>query len=97
MSKITVKDLAETVKTPVEKLMEQLSAAGIKVKGPEDAITDEQKKSLLAYLQKSHGGSESTGPKKITLNRTQKSTLSVTSAEGKKKSVQVAVKKNAPM
>lgn len=93
MSKITVKDLAETVKTPVEKLMEQLSAAGIKVKGPEDAITDEQKKSLLAYLQKSHGGSESTGPKKITLNRTQKSTLSVTSAEGKKKSVQVAVKK----
>ena len=93
MSKITVKDLADTVKTPVEKLMEQLSAAGIKVKGPEDAITDEQKKTLLAYLQKSHGGSESTGPKKITLNRTQKSTLSVTSAEGKKKSVQVAVKK----
>ncbi|MHC9509519.1 translation initiation factor IF-2 [Kangiella sp. M94] len=93
MSKITVKDLADTVKTPVEKLMEQLSAAGIKVKGPEDAISDEQKKALLAYLQKSHGGSESTGPKKITLNRTQKSTLSVTSSEGKKKSVQVAVKK----
>jgi len=93
MSKITVKDLADTVKTPVEKLMEQLAAAGIKVKGPEDAISDEQKKTLLTYLQKSHGGSENTGPKKITLNRTQKSTLSVTSSEGKKKSVQVAVKK----
>ncbi|HEY9030436.1 MAG TPA: translation initiation factor IF-2 [Kangiella sp.] len=93
MSKITVRDLADTVKTPVEKLMEQLSAAGIKVKGPDDAITDEQKKTLLTYLQKSHGGSEDTGPKKITLNRTQKSTLSVTSSEGKRKSVQVAVKK----
>ncbi|ACV25726.1 translation initiation factor IF-2 [Kangiella koreensis] len=93
MSKITVRDLADTVKTPVEKLMEQLSAAGIKVKGPEDGITDEQKKTLLTYLQKSHGGSEDTGPKKITLNRTQKSTLSVTSSEGKRKSVQVAVKK----
>ncbi|NVK21479.1 MAG: translation initiation factor IF-2, partial [Kangiellaceae bacterium] len=93
MSDITVKKLAETVKTPVDKLLEQLNAAGIKVKNADDAITDEQKKTLLAYLQKSHGGSENTAPKKITLNRTQKSTLSVTSAEGKKKSVQVAVKK----
>lgn len=67
MSKITVKDLAETVKTPVEKLMEQLSAAGIKVKGPEDAITDEQKSLYWLICKKSHGGSESTGPKKLLL------------------------------
>lgn len=94
MSKITVKQLAETVNTPVEKLLEQLNAAGIKVKKAADSISDEQKKTLLAFLQKSHGGEEaSTKPKKITLNRTQNSTLSVTSSEGKKKTVQVAVKK----
>lgn len=89
----TVKEFAETLNTPVDKLLEQLEAAGSKVKSADDTITEEQKKSLLSYLQKSHGGDESTGPKKITLSRTKKSTLSVTSSEGKKKSVQVAVKK----
>ncbi len=94
MSDITVKKLAESVKTPVDKLLEQLAAAGIKVKGEDDSISDEQKKTLLAYLQKSHGGEDGASkPQKITLRRTQKSTLSVTSAEGKKKNVQVAVKK----
>ncbi len=94
MSDITVKKLAESVKTPVDKLLEQLAAAGIKVKNEDDSISDEQKKTLLAFLQKSHGGEDgSSKPQKITLRRTQKSTLSVTSAEGKKKSVQVAVKK----
>ena len=93
MSDITVKQFAENLNTPVEKLLEQLEAAGSKIKSADETITEEQKKSLLTYLQKSHGGDESTGPKKITLSRTKKSTLSVTSSEGKKKSVQVAVKK----
>ncbi|GAA4361496.1 translation initiation factor IF-2 [Kangiella marina] len=93
MSDTTVKQFADTLNTPVEKLLEQLDAAGSKIKSADDTITEEQKKSLLAYLQKSHGGDESTGPRKITLSRTKKSTLSVTSSEGKKKSVQVAVKK----
>ncbi|PXF64530.1 translation initiation factor IF-2 [Kangiella spongicola] len=93
MSDTTVKQFADTLKTSVDRLLEQLEAAGTKVKSADDTITEEQKKSLLAYLQKSHGGDEATGPKKITLSRTKKSTLSVTSSEGKKKSVQVAVKK----
>ncbi|WP_223670146.1 translation initiation factor IF-2 [Kangiella shandongensis] len=93
MSETTVKQFAETLNTPVDKLLEQLEAAGSKIKSADETISEEQKKSLLAYLQKSHGGDEATGPKKITLSRTKKSTLSVTSSEGKKKSVQVAVKK----
>ncbi|AOE50804.1 translation initiation factor IF-2 [Kangiella sediminilitoris] len=93
MSDTTVKQFAETLNTPVEKLLEQLEAAGSKIKNADEVISEDQKKSLLSYLQKSHGGEESTGPKKITLSRTKKSTLSVTSSEGKKKSVQVAVKK----
>ncbi|GAA0210131.1 translation initiation factor IF-2 [Kangiella japonica] len=93
MSDTTVKEFAETLNTSVDKLLEQLDAAGSKVKSADDTITEDQKKSLLTYLQKSHGGDEATGPKKITLSRTKKSTLSVTSSEGKKKSVQVAVKK----
>lgn len=93
MSDTTVKQFAENLNTPVEKLLEQLKSAGSKIKNADDVISEDQKKSLLAYLQKSHGGDEASGPKKITLNRTKKSTLSVTSSEGKKKSVQVAVKK----
>ena len=93
MSDTTVKEFAENLNTSVDRLLEQLQAAGSKVKSANDTITEEQKKSLLTYLQKSHGGDEATGPKKITLSRTKKSTLSVTSSEGKKKSVQVAVKK----
>ncbi|RDX35354.1 translation initiation factor IF-2 [Kangiella sp. HD9-110m-PIT-SAG06] len=93
MSDTTVKQFADNLNTPVDKLLEQLEAAGSKIKSADETITEEQKKSLLTYLQKSHGGDESTGPRKITLSRTKKSTLSVTSSEGKKKSVQVAVKK----
>ena len=93
MSDTTVKQFAENLNTPVDKLLEQLQAAGSKIKSADETISEEQKKTLLAYLQKSHGGDELTGPKKITLSRTKKSTLSVTSSEGKKKSVQVAVKK----
>ena len=36
MSEITVKQLADTVNTPVDKLLEQLNAAGIKVKKADD-------------------------------------------------------------
>ncbi len=93
MSEVTVAKLAETVGTPVEKLLEQMKSAGLSLSGPEDVVSDEQKQVLLKYLKESHGGKEGSEPKRITLKRTTKSSLKVTGATGKSKTVTVEVRK----
>ena len=71
MSDIKVIDFAEVLKIPVDKLISQLSEAGIEVNGGEDKITEDVKVQLLAHLRKSHGRDQVTlsSPKKITLKR----------------------------
>ena len=91
MSELTVAQLAETVGTPVEKLLEQLKAAGISVKGPKSLVDETQKQTLLNFLRRSHG-EDTGGPQRITLQRKQLSTLKVASGSGTK-SVQVEVRK----
>ena len=63
MSNITVKDLAETVGTPVKTLLSQLKQAGIEVKKGDDQLSNDQKTSLLSFLRKAHE-SEDSAPKK---------------------------------
>ncbi len=74
MSEVTVKQFAETVGTPVERLLKQLQDAGLPHKNEDEAVSAEEKQALLAHLQQSHGSSDS-GPKKVTLNRKKISTL----------------------
>ncbi len=74
MSEVTVKQFAETVGTPVERLLKQLQDAGLPHKKEDEAVSAEEKQALLAHLQQSHGSSDS-GPKKVTLNRKKISTL----------------------
>ncbi|MEM9100829.1 MAG: translation initiation factor IF-2 [Pseudomonadota bacterium] len=94
MSEVTVKQLAESVGTPVERLLEQIKDAGIEVANGEAVIDENQKQTLLNYLKRSHGGeSEEASPKRITLRRKQKSSLKVTGAQGKSKTVAVEVRK----
>jgi len=96
MSQVTVEKLANTVGTPVEKLLEQMKEAGVELKSPDDPVSEEQKKLLLAHLKKSHGEEGTQGsaaPKKITLKRTTKSSLKVVSSGGKAKTVNVEVRK----
>ena len=67
-----VKDLAGTVGITDERLVEQLNEAGIKVFKPDDHITEDQKQTLLSFLQDRHGNSTDntiSAPKKITLKR----------------------------
>jgi translation initiation factor IF-2 len=92
MSEVTVKQLAEVVGTPVERLLKQMQEAGLTQTQAEQPISDEEKQTLLAYLQRSHGddGSE---PKKITLKRKTLSTLKVSAGAGKNKTVNVEVRK----
>jgi translation initiation factor IF-2 len=93
MSNITVKELAQTVGTPVDTLIAQLKEAGIKVKGPDDSLTNEQKAALLEHLRRSHGSDEDVAtPRRITLKRKEKTTLRVASG-GKKTTVNVEVRK----
>ncbi len=93
MADITVSDLSKLIGTEADTLIGQLKDAGVKVKSADDMVTDEQKSQLLAHLKKSHGETESTEPKRITLNRKKKTTLQVTGSAGKNKTVNVEVRK----
>ena len=88
MAEVTVRQLAEDVGTPVERLLVQLSEAGLPHRDADEAISDGDEAHLLTHLRRLHGKSE-TRNKKITLKRKSVSELKV----GKKKSVTVEVRK----
>ncbi len=95
MSETKVKDFADTVGTPVERLIEQMHGAGIKVDGPESPVTEDEKQQLLAFLRDKHGAVKAT-PNKITLKRkttTELSTASSSKKGGKKVKVEVRKKR----
>ena len=79
MSKVTVSQLAEVLGVDVSKLLIQLSDAGIDGRSGDDAVSNEDKKKLLAYLRSSHGKTEAdaTAPRKVTLKRKTVSELRV--------------------
>lgn len=91
MIEVTVKQFAETVGIPVERLQEQLTEAGIATKGPEDPITDHEKTQLLGYLRRSRG--EAAEPQRITLKRKTTSEIRLAGTQGRGKTVTVEVRK----
>ncbi len=99
MSEVTVTQFAETIGVPVERLLSQLQDAGVKAKGADEVIGDEDKTKLLEYLREKHGTEkveavEDAGPKKITLKRRTTSELKVGgSSASKGKTVTVEVRK----
>ena len=74
MADVTVQQLADTVGTPVDRLLRQMSEAGLPHASETEAVTEEQKKALLLHLQRSHGAAEES-PRKITLKRKSTNTL----------------------
>ncbi len=91
MPEKTVEQLAETLSVPVARLLQQMQQAGLPQKKPEEAVTDENQKLLLAHLKRVHGESQES-PKKITLKRRTLSTLK-TSGSGRGRTVNVEVRK----
>ena len=73
MSQVTVNQLATDVGIPVDRLLKQLSDAGIAKRNAEDVITEQEKMDLLNHLRRSHGKKEtaasSTSGRKIALKR----------------------------
>ena len=96
MANVTAKQLSEVIGVSVEKLLDQLKTAGVEVSGADDPISDEDKMKLLESLRSSHGKTESSGPKKITLRRKSKSELRVAGSSGRNmttKTINVEVRK----
>jgi translation initiation factor IF-2 len=91
MSEVTVTELASVVGTPVERLLGQMKEAGLPHDSVDQAVSDSDKKTLLAFLKNAHGESAAT-PKKITLKRKTTGTLRAAGGQGRK-TVAVEVRK----
>ncbi|PHQ27479.1 translation initiation factor IF-2 [Marinobacter guineae] len=88
MAEVTVKQLAEDVGAPVDRLLKQIVEAGLKARSESDSVSSDEKQQLLAYLRKTHGEADAE-PRKITLKRKTTTTLKA----GKAKTVNVEVRK----
>lgn len=71
MADVTVKQLADVVGIPVDRLITQLGEAGLSITDEEQTISDKQKMELLTHLRSAHAPQkgEKSEPKKITLRR----------------------------
>ncbi|TWG93557.1 translation initiation factor IF-2 [Luteimonas sp. J16] len=96
----TIRKLAALVNTPVEKLLEQLSEAGMEFSDPDQVVTSTEKVKLLGFLRRTHGkagqAAEVATPKKITLSRTRKQELTVGGGRNKA-TVDVVVRKKVTL
>ncbi len=99
MAQVTVRQFADTVGIPIERLLAQLGEAGLSAKAADDNINDQEKLQLLTHLRQSHGkeavdNANTNEPTKITLKRKTHSEIRVpTGAQGKQKTVSVEVRK----
>lgn len=97
MVQTTVADFAaELKKRPnmqdmsVDKLVQQLQAAGVQKTRAQDTLSEQDKTRLLEYLARAHGNKDL---QKITLTRREASEVKVADSSGKARTIQVEVKK----
>ena len=96
MAEVTVRQFADVVGVPVERLLAQLGDAGLPIKDADETITDKEKLRLLRYLRESHGAEtvQASGePRKVTLKRKTVSEIKVAGGPGKAKTVSVEVRR----
>lgn len=91
MAEVTVSELAKSVGATVERILSQMKQAGLPHTSADEAVSDDEKQKLLAFLKSSHGET-TTAPKKITLKR--KTTTTIKTGSGSsRKTVNVEVRK----
>ena len=81
MSDVTVKQLAETVGAPPDRLLQQMHEAGLPQQQVDESVTDEQKEVFLTFLKRRRGAAGA-APSRITLRRTSVSTLKMGQGRG---------------
>jgi translation initiation factor IF-2 len=91
VSQTSVAQFAVELKVPPSVLLEQLRAAGVEKRVPEDELSEQDKSRLLEYLRRVHGSAEQKN--KITLTRKQTSEIKKSDASGKARTIQVEVRK----
>lgn len=92
---VTVEKLAEQVGSiSLDRLIEQLNRAGVKVTSKTDVVTEDDREKLLSSLKGEHSKLLDTAKEtKISLKRTSTSTLKVKTSSGKSSTVNVVNKK----
>lgn len=101
MADVTVQQLAEVVGAPLERLLKQMSDAGLPHKSGEQSVSDAEKSALLSHLRNSHKGGVDVStlpvdaePKQVTVKRKTHSQMKVSGGSaGKNKIVNVEVRK----
>lgn len=89
MSDVTIKQLAQVLEMPVEKLLGQLDQAGMKFNDADQVISSTEKVKLLGFLRRTHGKNEAapeaddSAPRQITLKRRTVGELKVASGTGR--------------
>jgi translation initiation factor IF-2 len=86
MTEVTVKQFAEVVGVPTDRLLSQLGEAGVDIADENATISDSEKTRLLEFLRQSHGKRSALsvgGASKITLKRKTQSELRATVPAGR--------------
>ncbi len=89
MSDVTIKQLAQVLGMPVDRLLTQLDEAGMKFSDQEQVISSTEKVKLLGFLRRTHGKGEAaseaddSAPRQITLKRRTVGELKVATPGGR--------------
>ncbi len=87
MTEVTVRQLADVVGIPVDRLLVQMVEAGLPITDADQAISDKQKMELLSHLRDAHGegvaGAGKPEGRKITLRRKTVGELKQSTGQGK--------------
>src|SRR5471032_1654151 len=93
MASNNVAQFATELKMPADLLLTQLRSAGVEKSSTSDPLSKDDKDKLLDHLRRTHGAAADTEKKKITLTRKETTEIKQADANGKARTIQVAVKK----
>lgn len=93
MADVTVKQLAQVVGIPVERLLNQLQEAGLSFTDDQQTVNEEQKRILLNHLKKTSLSDVNVSPERITLRRKSLSQVTVGHDAYSGKTVNIEVRK----
>lgn len=93
MADVTVKQLAQVVGIPVERLLTQLQEAGLSISDEQQVVSEDQKRILLSHLKGGTTQNATTTPDRITLRRKSVSQVTLGHDAFSGKTVNIEVRK----
>ena len=94
MADTTVRELAEVVGIPVDRLLVQMTESGLSHDEANQQINDEDKAQLLSHLRRLHGKGDGDAVAPISLKHRSVRELRISSPQGRRKTVMVEVRKS---